>query len=59
MACFHGIVVNDGGDRVDTPSVEQLQLRFALTDGGDDVVWWEHTCNMNEIVQPPPSVQHV
>jgi hypothetical protein len=52
MACFHGIVVNDGGDRVDTPSVEQLQLRFALTDGGDDVVWWEDTCNMYEIIAP-------
>ena len=52
MACFHGIVVNDGGDRVDTPSVEQLQLRFSLTDGGDDVVWWEDTCNMYEIIAP-------
>jgi hypothetical protein len=52
MACFHGIVVNDGGDRVDTPSVEQLQLRFALTDGGDDVVWWEDTCNMYEVIAP-------
>jgi hypothetical protein len=52
MACFHGVVVNDGGDRVDTPSVEQLQLRFALTDGGDDVVWWQNTCDIYEIITP-------
>ena len=35
-----------------SPSVEQLQLRFSLTDGGDDVVWWEDTCNMYEIIAP-------
>ena len=48
MACFQVVVVNDGGDRVDTPSVEQLQLRFALTDGGDDAVWWQNTCEQQQ-----------
>jgi hypothetical protein len=56
MACFHGVVVNDDGDRVDPPSVEHLQLRFALTDaltdGGDDIVWWQNTCDIYEIVAP-------
>ena len=57
MACFQVVVVNDGGDRVDTPSVEQLQLRFALTDGGDDAVWWQNTCEQQQQQAATPTTQ--
>ena len=41
MACFHGVVVNDGGDRVDAPAADQLQLRYyALVVDEQDVLWW-------------------
>ena len=41
MACVHGVVVNDGGDRVDAPAADQLQLRYyALVVDEQDVLWW-------------------
>ena len=53
MACVHGVVVNDGGDRVDAPAADQLQLRYyALVVDEQDVLWWEDTCNIYEVIFP-------
>ena len=56
MACFEGVVVSDGSERVDAPNVDQLQLRCAMAEeGGQDEVWWEPTCNVYEIISGPSS----
>ena len=53
MACVHGVVVNDGGDRVDAPAADQFQLRYyALVADEQDVLWWEDTCNIYEVIFP-------
>ena len=56
MACFEGVVVSDGSERVDAPNVDQLQLRCAMAEeGGQDEVWWEPTCNVYKIISGPSS----
>ena len=56
MACFEGVVVSDGSERVDVPNVDELQLRCAMAEeGGQDKVWWEPTCNVYEIISGPSS----
>jgi hypothetical protein len=34
MACFEGVVVSDGSERVDVPNVDELQLRCAMAEEG-------------------------
>ena len=56
MACMEGVVVRDGSDRLDDPGYDTVQLRYAVSDGGDDdEVWWEPTACVYEIIAPPPA----
>ena len=49
MACMEGVVVRDGSDRLDDPGYDTVQLRYAVSDGGDDdEVWWEPTACVYE-----------